>query len=139
VLLLYCDTAPRQEWEWMGFMNLLRAGAAWLDRKRHEKLSEVVTYQRLGAGAGFAISATVGRTGSDQLIEGELVVGEKVRDYIFRAVDLSVSGLLVPPRRGDQVTAADGRVWGVVEIGGEECWRWSTEYADSIRVHFRMK
>lgn len=119
-------------------MNKLRVGAAWLDRKRHEELSEAVTYQR-SSGSGFAINATIGRTGSDQLTEGEMVAGIKVRDYIFRAVDLRVAGTFVAPRRGDLVTDADGQVWEVVEIGGEECWRWSTEYKDSVRVHVRLR
>lgn len=119
-------------------MNVLRSAAAWLDRQRHERLSEAVTYQRSGASA-FSVNATIGRTGSDQLTEGELVAGVKVRDYIFRAVDLRVSGTFVPPRRGDLVTDADGQVWEVVEIGGEECWRWSTEYKDSVRVHVRLR
>jgi len=122
----------------MGFMNLLRVGAAWLDRKRHEKLSEAVTYQRVG-GSGFSVDATIGRTGSDQLTEGELVAGLKVRDSLIRAVDLRVSGTFVAPRRGDLVTDADGQVWEVVEIGGEECWRWSTEYKDSVRIHTRLQ
>jgi hypothetical protein len=122
----------------MGFMNLLRSGAAWLDGKRHAKLTDSVTYQRVG-GSSFSVDATIGRTGSDQLVEGELVAGLKVRDYIIRAVDLRVAGTFVPPRRGDLVTDADGQVWEVVEIGGEEYWRWSTEYKDSVRVHVRLR
>lgn len=120
-------------------MNVLRSAAAWLDRVRHAKLSEAVTYQRSGASA-FSANATIGRTGSDQLVEGELVAGVKLRDWIFRVADLKVSGTFVPPRRGDTVTDAAGKVWDVVEPpGGEEVWRWSTEYEDSARVHTRLR
>jgi hypothetical protein len=118
-------------------MNTLRVGASWLDRRRHEKLSEAVTYQRVG-GSGFAVNATIGRTSSEQLTEGDLVAGLKVRDYIIRAIDLRVAGTFVAPRRGDLITDADGQAWEVVEIGGEECWRWSTEYKDSVRIHTRL-
>lgn len=115
-------------------MNMLRDGAAWLHAKRHEKLVESVSYLRVGAVTSTTLAATRCRPAGDQMAEDQVMISGQAMDWIFRAEDFE-GAAGVPPVCRDTITATDGTIWEVAEIGGEGCWRYSDEYQNAIRVH----
>jgi hypothetical protein len=112
---------------------MLSDGAAWLHAKRHQKLVEAVQYQR-GTNSPVALSATRCRTAGDQMADDQVVIAGQTIDWIFRAEDFEGAGGPFPQAR-DKITGADGSIWEVAEISGEDCWRYSDEYQNAIRVH----
>lgn len=86
--------------------------------------------------------ATLGR----QLLRlGDAGGGTRVEwtdaDLVFPAADLVLGGLLVEPRRGDEVRIAgdDGRddLYEVRGPDGEPPWRYSDPHRLMIRVHLK--
>ena len=61
--------------------------------------------------------------------ESGLTVTGRVWDFLILA-----DGLGFEPEPGD-VIAADGRVFEVMNLGGEGCWRWSDPYRQTFRIH----
>jgi hypothetical protein len=112
---------------------MLKRGAAWLHARRHGRLSESVSYQRVGATEPTALLATRCRTVTDQVAEDQILVSGQTLDWIFRTEDFE--GALGPfPEPRDTITAS-GVIFQVAGIGGEQAWRFSDEYDNAIRVH----
>lgn len=112
---------------------MLQRGAAWLHARRHDKLTETVLYQRVGAITPSPKQATRCRTVTDQMAEDQLLISGQTMDWIFATEDFeSAAGPFPEPR--DRITIGD-EIWQVAAISGEQVWRFSDEYQNAIRVH----
>ena len=105
-------------------VDLLELASAWLDEQRKLYLSRLVTYSR--GEATVAILATVGKTTFE--IDSTTGVTEtfESRDYIVR---------------GDTITdvqSGQTLVYEVTGPGHEPCWRWSSPYRTSRRIHTKQ-
>jgi hypothetical protein len=121
-------------------------GSAWLASLRTPATETVVTYSRPGTPPAspqtVTVAATPGKTEFD--IENSVGVVERFvsRDYTITRIDLVLGGVVVEPQSGDQITEiANGAtcVYEVMLPGGKgDCWRWSDQYHNSIRVHTKQ-
>lgn len=113
--------------------DLLDTAARWLTGKRHDHMTQTVTYVR--GVQQVTLLATVAQNRSEQLDPGADVVNvRRERDYLFRAEDLTIGY----PASGDKIVHQQGDTvytFEVVANGGEPCWRWSDEARTTIRVH----
>jgi len=116
--------------------DLLEQGASWLDDQRHAHMTRTVTYVRGGESVG--VQATIGRTVFEQADEFGVVHKTESRDYLIRAEDLVLGGLVATPKRGDQIRETDGEstfVYEVLSPGDEPVFRYSDPYRKALRVH----
>jgi len=116
--------------------NLLQKGLSWLDDQRHKHMSLGVVYAR-GADS-VSLSATVGRTVFEQADELGVIHRSESRDYLIRAEDLVLAGVLTTPRAGDRITETDGALIHTYEVnapGGEPPWRFSDPHRIALRIH----
>ena len=120
-------------------VDLLELASAWLDDQRKLFLSRPVTYSR--GEATVAILATVGKTTFE--IDSTTGVTEtfESRDYIVLVADLAINGAPLKPQRGDTITdvqSGQTLVYEVTGPGHEPCWRWSSPYRTSRRIHTKQ-
>lgn len=119
--------------------DLLQQGSDFLEHQRHTHLSRPVTYARGGDSA--ELNATVGRTVFEQADEFGIVQRTESRDYLLRAQDLMLMGVVTEPRIGDRVSeSVDSTTWSyeVMAIGGEPHFRFSDPERRTLRVHTRL-
>ncbi len=107
--------------------DLLRWGADWLERMRTTHCSSPVEYRR--DGQTQTVSATYGKTDVQVADESGLTIGSFVWDFLVLAADLGFE-----PKAGD-VIAADNRLYEVLDLAGERCWRYSDPYRQTYRIH----
>lgn len=127
--------------------NLLADGFTWLEGQRHLFASSPVTYRR-GA-SSVALSATAGT----RMYEVEDGMGGAVsfesRDYLLRAVDLVIGGVLVLPELGDTIEEVVGVVTYVYQVlspgtvpgsnsASEPPWRYSDDGRLTLRIHTKL-
>jgi len=75
------------------------------------------------------IAATYGRTDYEVQDDYGLTVGATSMDFLIPAEVLELV-----PKPGD-VIVADGRRYEVMDLGSENCWRWSDPYRTTLRIH----
>jgi hypothetical protein len=112
--------------------NLLQTGAAWLAGVHKLYAGQAVTYSR-GA-ASVAWTATLGKTEFQRINSAGVVTTFTSRDFLGLAADLILDGQPATPRAGDRITE-DGEVYEVMDLGGEQPWRWSDPYKVRLRIH----
>ncbi len=61
--------------------------------------------------------------------ESGMTIGSYVWDFLVLADELAFE-----PKPGD-VIVADGRLYEVLDLAGERCWRWSDPYRQTYRIH----
>jgi len=119
--------------------DLLAQSSAWLEAKRHALRTVTVTYVR-GA-ATVVLPATIGRTVFEQ--QGQYGVLERTesRDFLVRAEDLVLEGIVTLPERGDRVRETDGGkvfVYEVMAPGQEPHFGYSDPYRRTLRIHTKQ-
>jgi len=122
--------------------NILRIGAAFLHEKRHEHLSDEVTYKRAGQTEIYP-SATPVDAVNEFLDEDGVVIQSRLRDFIIRPEDLVIDGTETRPIARDLITETDEAtgikmVFHVVSDNGSPVWEWSGEYRNAILVHTKL-
>ncbi len=108
--------------------NLLKTGSDWLESMREAHCSSPVAYRR-GVDS-HDLNATYGQT-EYEVDDGD---GATINTYV---VDFLVLASALPfdePEIGDQVVA-DGRVYEVLPVSGQGCWRWSDRFSKTMRIH----
>jgi len=116
--------------------DLLQQGAAWLEGVRHRHMTRPVVYQR-GALA-VTIQATVGRTVFEVSNAQGVVTQVERRDFLVRAEDLVLGGVLVLPAPGDRIRETRGgkvHVYEVMGAGNEKHFRPSDPDGLTLRIH----
>jgi hypothetical protein len=107
----------------------LATGVAWLDAQRKAHMASAVTYTR--GGTSLSITATAARTEYESGDEQGVRVAAEMQDWIVTAADLAGLGV---PVAGDQIISG-ARTFEVMNLGTENCWRWTDGFSMSLRIH----
>jgi len=110
--------------------DLLRQGSQWLEQQRTAHCSSQVAYRR--DATEYPVNATYGKTDVEVADESGLTITAGVWDFLILADGFLPEGL--EPEPGD-VIAADGRRYEVMNLAGQDCWRWSDPYRQTYRIH----
>ena len=108
-------------------MSLLEKGLSHLHKTMKEVNSVDAVYRSDGKTA--QVRAICAGVGSGSKVAGGLELGANARDFIISAADWQDD-----PLPGDTITTA-GRVYEVATIVGEGCFRWTSGYNISRRIH----
>jgi len=110
--------------------DLLRQGSQWLEQQRTAHCSSPVEYRR--PPDAYTVNATYGKTDVEVADESGLTITAGVWDFLILADAFLQEGF--EPEPGD-VIAASGRRYEVMNLGGQDCWRWSDPYRQTYRIH----
>lgn len=112
--------------------DLLRQGAAWLDRVRASHAASPVEYRRAADGTSSAVLATDGQSRFESVDDAGLTVAAHARDFLVTAASLGFE-----PAPGD-VIVAGGRKFEVIPLGEDfRGWRHSDPAGVTYRIHTR--
>ena len=116
--------------------DLIEKASDWLETKRTQYASRVVTYAR-GA-ASVDVSATIGKTTFEVDDGYGVLVRHESRDFLILAADLVFDEQQEKSQRGDRIRETqNGKVF-VYEVsapGKEPPWRYSDPYRKTLRIH----
>ena len=113
--------------------DLMSAGMAWLESRRHEVMSSEVTYSR--GQASTTLQATIGKSVFEQTNDYGAMQRVETVDFIVRPEDLDLGSGSTLPRSGDRVIGVDGAIYEVQSVPGEPVWRYTDQYRNAVRVH----
>ena len=114
--------------------NLIKDGMAWLTAQLNAHAASLVTYTR-GADS-VQVYATKGRTKFEVEDGYGTRIETEVLDFLILAADLVLAGCLVEPQRGDRIADVGSTiVYEVMAPGGEQDWRYSDPYRQTLRIH----
>lgn len=103
-----------------------------------EKLEAVsgqtIKYRRSGADTGDITATPARRTSEDYGSDGALIVSTN-HDWIIDKSKLVIDSVAIDPQPGDLIVTADGQTFVVVPDEAENCWRWTDQFQQRIRVH----
>jgi hypothetical protein len=96
-----------------------------------------IVYERWADGEILSFSATaqMSKTSESVIDSDGAVVEYEVVDFIMKASDLVLAGVVTVPIAGDRVTLADGRLFEVSKDVNLPPYRWSDSNHKRIRVH----
>lgn len=107
--------------------HVLAKGARWLIDRQFKHASVLVDYRHHGQ--VFPIHVLVGGGGAESLVDGDVSIDFKRRDFLILA-----SSLAFEPETGDRILY-NGVTHEVLSLGSGGCWRWSDDYHILRRVH----
>jgi len=117
--------------------DLLADAAEWLRGQRKTYLSQTVVYSQDGATYSLTATKAETRFETDQG-DGVLMAGRQV-DWLIDVADLVAGfGANSKPEAGDRIQAGTGTsaiVFTVVQIGGENVWRYHDRQNKTFRIH----
>ena len=116
--------------------DLLQQGSDWLEAKRTQYASRVVTYAR-GA-QSVEVLATIGKTTFEVDDGYGVLVRHESRDFLILTADLVLDAEQVLPQRGDRIRETQNQTVFIYEVsapGKEPCWRYSDPYRKTLRIH----
>ena len=116
--------------------DLLEKASNWLEEKRTQHASRVVTYAR--GVQSVDLPATVGKTTFEVDDGYGVLVRHESRDFLVLASDLVLDAEQVFPQRGDRIRETQGSQMFVYEVtapGKEPCWRYSDAFRKTLRIH----
>lgn len=114
-------------------MTLLTRAASWLANATELAAGEPVKYRR-GAG-DCELTAVPGRRLSEDIGADGAAIVSTLHDWIVDPEELVIGGETIKPQTGDIIATASGQTFVVVYSDGENCWRWTDQYRQRIRVH----
>ena len=107
--------------------DLIRQGSQWLADMLQQHAASPVTYLR--GETTIDLAATLGRTDLEVTDDyGGSVQAHSV-DFLAAAGSLPFA-----PQAGDTVIL-DGRRFEVMNLPGEGCWRWTSPFRTTVRIH----
>jgi len=109
--------------------DLLHDGVAWLADKASDVMASTVKYRR--GEAEIEVPATSGRTDYEVEDQSGMKVQAHVVDFLIPASELENE-----PVPGD-VIVKDAVEYEVMNFAGTGCWRWSTAFRHTRRIHTR--
>ncbi len=116
--------------------DLLQQASDWLEAKRTQYASRVVSYTR-GA-ASVDVPATIGKTTFEVDDGYGVMVRHESRDFLVLAADLILNGQQERPQRGDRIREAQNQQMFIYEVsapGQQPCWRFSDSFRKTFRIH----
>ena len=114
-------------------LTIAQRGAAWMAGKLEAVSGQAVKYRR-GTADVELTAVPARRTSEDYGADGSLIVSTN-HDWLLDKARLVIDGEAIEPRRGDLIITADGQTFVVVPAEAENCWRWTDQYRQRIRVH----
>ena len=119
--------------------DLLQQSSDWLEAKRTQYASRVVTYAR-GA-QSVEVLATIGKTTFEVDDGYGVLVRHESRDFLVLTADLVLDEQSILPQRGDRIRETQNQQVFVYEVsapGKEPCWRYSDPYRKTLRIHSKQ-
>ena len=119
--------------------DLLQQGSDWLEAKRTQYASRVVTYAR-GA-QSVEVLATIGKTTFEVDDGYGVLVRHESRDFLILTADLVLDDTPTLPQRGDCIRETQDQQVFVYEVsapGKEPCWRFSDAFRKTLRIHSKQ-
>jgi len=119
--------------------DLLQQASDWLEEKRTQHVSRVVSYAR-GA-QSVDLPATIGKTTFEVDDGCGVLVRHESRDFLVLAANLKFADTPTLPQRGDRIRETQGGTVLVYEVtapGNEPCWRYSDPYRKTLRIHSKQ-
>jgi hypothetical protein len=113
--------------------NILKNGAKWLSDMRKTHMTEAITYKR--GVITVQVFGTRGVTKFEVADESGLSVYGQISDWLILTADLVVGNIQLEPKLGDRITDADGKIFEVVFLSGDGCWRYSDPHQITMRIH----
>lgn len=119
--------------------DLLEWASNWLEDRRTQHATRIVTYRR---GLDSAtVNASIGQTEFE--VDDGFGVLQKTesRDFLILAVELVLAGATVLPERGDRIEETVGTTTYVYEVmapGNAPPWRYSDPYRKTLRIHTKL-
>lgn len=113
--------------------TLAEKAAAWMGGRLEAASGVAIKYRR--GSADCELTAVPARRESDDYgVDGAAAVATQ-HDWILDPTKLQLDGDLVLPDAGDLIVTDDGQAFVVVFDDAENCWRWTDQYRQRIRVH----
>lgn len=117
--------------------DLLADAAEWLRNQRKDYLSQTVIYSQDGITVTLLATKAETRFETD-VGDGVLVTGRQV-DWLIDAADLTAGlGANTKPEAGDRIQVGSGAAaiqYTVVQVGGENVWRYHDRQSKTYRIH----
>jgi hypothetical protein len=118
-------------------VDMLQAGAAWLESQRLANLTTAAVYQRGGSGGTTVpVNVTWGQTGANVVDEQNVGLRTQIRDALIAVSELAT---LTPPKpiSGDQIIMTGLPTYEVDETA-DGIWRYSDRYKLRFRIHLKQ-
>ena len=116
-------------------MSVMSKGADWLERQRHAHMSIAVEYQR--GNSMLTLQATIGQTIFETTDDYGRITKIESRDFLIRACDLVIDGLITTPVAGDKIIEG-GFVYEVMSPTGQPDLRYSDINRQTLRIHTKQ-
>lgn len=119
--------------------DLLGNGLAWLSQKRHEHMTQAVTYTR--GSDEIELSATKARAVMSEVGDESAYYDVHATDWIVRSADLEINGVAIEPQVGDRITEVMGDatyVYEVMSTNLEPCFVLENGRRHSLRIHTKV-
>jgi len=119
--------------------DLLGNVSDWLRSQRRSHAAVTVTYRR--GDHSVSLLATRGETKIESQAN-DIILHSEQSDWIIDAADLVLNEIQVAPQRNDTIEQEiEGvtRVYQVIPLGSENCWRWHDRLQTEYRIHTRFK
>ena len=113
---------------------MMSTALAWAAGQRKAYAAETGVIRRDGV-ATTGVSMTVGMTTAD--VEGGtgITVRTNIADFLITAADYQINGIVVEPRRGDEIDYG-GKTYRCMPIAGGEEWRYAENVnRTTLRIH----
>lgn len=107
--------------------NMLNNGLDWLEQKMADYCSSPAEYRR--EAQSYPLSAIFGKTEFEVENDEGISVGAFVWDFLIASELLGFE-----PEAGD-IVAADGRLFEVMNLPAQGCWRWTSPNRKTYRIH----
>ena len=119
--------------------DLLQYASDWLENKRTQYATCIVTYARGNQTA--QVPATVGKT-IFEVDEGfNVLLRYESRDFLILTTDLVLGGLKTLPQKGDRIRETQDDTVYVYEVtapGKEPAWRFCDPWRKTLRIHTKQ-
>jgi hypothetical protein len=120
--------------------DIFRAASRFLEAKRHAVATSEVVYRR--DDRAVSLQATIGRTEYQQDDGYGIVTRAESRDFLIRALDLAIDGIVTLPEPGDRIEerqCGSTFVYEVLPIGGQQAhYRYSDPFRQTLRIHTKL-
>lgn len=120
--------------------DILRKSSDWLQSQRHAVATSDVTYRR--GDRAVLLKATFGRTEYQQDDGYGVITRAESRDFLIRAIDLVIDGVVTLPEVGDRIEDVQfdtTYTYEVLPIGSQQAhWRYSDSFRQTLRIHTKL-
>jgi hypothetical protein len=119
--------------------DLLQQASDWLEAKRTQFASHVVTYVR--GERSVELPATIGKTTFEVDDGYGVLVRHESRDFLILTADLILDVQQEEPQRGDRIRETQNQHVFVYEVSAPDktpCWRYSDAFRKTFRIHTKQ-